>query len=142
MMVMQKLTRKWRKSQRESHYDEDNKFSLPTRDDFRPINSQEQEELVQSLEKVQTQQSLLWRGVFSGLLLCYVAFLVYSIYQQAYYPWELIRKSFSGSIPVFVGVMNYSSSSAFSNHYLAHLCSWFLEIKPADMDSCEQLNQA
>ncbi|XP_009771059.1 uncharacterized protein LOC107771900 [Nicotiana tabacum] len=89
MMVMQKLTRKWRNSRRESQYDEDDKFSLPTRDDGRPIDTQEQEELVRSLEKVQTQQSLLWRGVFSGLLLCYVAFLIYSIYQQAYYPWEL-----------------------------------------------------
>ncbi|KAF3654069.1 putative dnaJ -like protein subfamily C GRV2-like isoform X1 [Capsicum annuum] len=84
-MIMQKLSRQWRKSD----YDEDDKFTLPTRDDFRPIDSQEQEELVRSLEKVQTQQSLLWRAVFSGLLLCYVAFLLYSIYQQAYYPWEL-----------------------------------------------------
>ncbi|KAF3641872.1 putative dnaJ -like protein subfamily C GRV2-like isoform X1 [Capsicum annuum] len=83
---MQKLSRQWRKSD----YDEDDKFTLPTRDDFRPIDSQEQEELVRSLEKVQTQQSLLWRAVFSGLLLCYVAFLLYSIYQQAYYPWELV----------------------------------------------------
>ncbi|WMV41718.1 hypothetical protein MTR67_035103 [Solanum verrucosum] len=86
---MQKLTRKWRKSPRESHFDEDDKFSLPTRDENRPIDSQEQEELVRSLENVQTQQSLLWRGVFSGLLSCYVAFLLYSVYQQAYYPWEL-----------------------------------------------------
>lgn len=30
------------------------------------------------------------QGVFSGLLLCYAAFLIYSIYQQAYYPWELV----------------------------------------------------
>lgn len=36
---MQKLTRKWRKSSGESHFDEDDKFSLPTHDENCPIDS-------------------------------------------------------------------------------------------------------
>ncbi|KAI3447084.1 hypothetical protein Pfo_003749 [Paulownia fortunei] len=83
---MQKLARKWRNS----HEDVDSyDYSLPTRDDSRPIDTQEQEELIRSLEKSQAQQSLLWRSVFAGLVSCYVVFLIYSIYQQAYSPWEL-----------------------------------------------------
>ncbi|KAL8498212.1 hypothetical protein ACS0TY_021518 [Phlomoides rotata] len=84
---MQKLARNWRKS----HVDVDGNGvdSLPTRDDSRPIDTQEQEELVRSLEKTLAQQSLLWRSVFAGLVSCYIGFLVYSIYQQAYAPWEL-----------------------------------------------------
>ncbi|XP_071911074.1 uncharacterized protein [Coffea arabica] len=83
--MMQKLTRKWRKSG-----DEDDNLSLPTRDDSRPMDPQEQEDLVRSLESSQAQQSLLWRSVFAGLLFCYVVFLVYSIYHQAFFPWELV----------------------------------------------------
>uniref|UniRef100_M1B9R9 Uncharacterized protein n=1 Tax=Solanum tuberosum TaxID=4113 RepID=M1B9R9_SOLTU len=76
---MQKLTRKWRKSPRESHFDEDDKFSLPTRDENRPIDSQEQEELVRSLENVQTQQSLLWRvhlKFYKFGIICFLACLI------------------------------------------------------------------
>ncbi|CAK9136277.1 unnamed protein product [Ilex paraguariensis] len=87
MMVMKKLRRKWNKSRREFH--DDDKFSLPTHDDVYPLDTQEQEELVRSLERTQAQQSFLWRSIFAALLLCYAAFLVFSIYQQAYTPWEL-----------------------------------------------------
>ncbi|KAL3623675.1 hypothetical protein CASFOL_032491 [Castilleja foliolosa] len=83
---MQKLTRKWRKSHEGADGDD---FSLPTRDESRPIDTQEQEELIRSLEKSQAQQSRLWRSVFAGFVSCFVVFLVYSIYQQAYSPWEL-----------------------------------------------------
>ncbi|KAK6151909.1 hypothetical protein DH2020_014544 [Rehmannia glutinosa] len=55
---MQKLARKWRKSHEDVDGDD---YSLPTRDDSRPIDTQEQEELIRSLEKSQAQQSLLWR---------------------------------------------------------------------------------
>ncbi|EEF48128.1 uncharacterized protein LOC8265103 isoform X2 [Ricinus communis] len=84
---MKKLARNWRKSR-------DENSSLPTwedpsLDDSRPMDTQEQEELVRSLERTQAQQSLLWRRVFAGLLFCYAAFQVYSIYQQATSPWEL-----------------------------------------------------
>ncbi|XP_057493782.1 uncharacterized protein LOC130779132 isoform X14 [Actinidia eriantha] len=41
---------------------EDDRFSLPTRDDLRPMDTQEQKELVRSLEENQAQQSLLWRN--------------------------------------------------------------------------------
>lgn len=30
------------------------------------------------------------QGVFGGLILCYVSFLMFSIYQQTYSPWELV----------------------------------------------------
>ncbi|KAK3027111.1 hypothetical protein RJ639_042405 [Escallonia herrerae] len=55
---MKKLTRIWNKSRRDG--DDDDKFSLPTRDDFRPIDSH--------------------------------AFLIFSIYQQALSPWELVAE--------------------------------------------------
>lgn len=80
---MNKLTRKWRKS----HDDDD--FSLPTLDDSRPMDTQEQEELIRSLEKTQAQQSRLWRSLFAAILFCFVVFLLYSISQQASSPWEL-----------------------------------------------------
>jgi len=87
---MKKLARKWINSRRDNHDDnDDNNFSLPTRDDFQPIDSQEQEELVRSLEGTQAQQSLLWRSVFAALLVCLAVFLIFSIYQQALNPWEL-----------------------------------------------------
>lgn len=81
---MRKLARKWVNPQ----YTERQNF-IPTRDDSQPIDSQEQEELVRSFENSQAQQSLLWRSVFAGLLLSYIAFMLYSIYQQVYSPWEL-----------------------------------------------------
>ncbi|KAL7167980.1 hypothetical protein ACSBR2_038417 [Camellia fascicularis] len=85
-----KLSRKWKKSGRGGDEDgEDDNFSLPTSDDFSPLDTQEQEELVRSLQQIQAQQSLLWRRVFSVIVFCYAAFLIYSIYQQVSSPWEL-----------------------------------------------------
>ncbi|KAM7509634.1 hypothetical protein LguiA_020087 [Lonicera macranthoides] len=85
-MMMKKLARKWNNSR---NHDDDDNFSLPTRDDFQPIDSQEQEALVRSLERTQAQQSLLWRSVFAALLVCFAVFLIFSIYQQSFNPWEL-----------------------------------------------------
>ncbi|CAN1159930.1 hypothetical protein LINPERPRIM_LOCUS22002 [Linum perenne] len=54
---MKKLARSLRKSR------DDDELSLPTHDepdDSRPMDPQEQEELVRSLESAQAQQSLLW----------------------------------------------------------------------------------
>ncbi|KAK4755598.1 hypothetical protein SAY87_009355 [Trapa incisa] len=84
---MKTLTRKWRRSP-------DDQFSLPTKDDpslddSRPIDTQEQEEMVRSFESSVAQQSLFWRSVFAVFLLCFIAFLIYSIFQQASSPWEL-----------------------------------------------------
>ncbi|XP_048423077.1 uncharacterized protein LOC103943946 isoform X2 [Pyrus x bretschneideri] len=84
---MRKLSRKLRNSQ-------DDDFSLPTwddpaRNDSRPMDTQEQEELVRELEKSQAQQSRLWRVLFASLLFCFSAFLLYSICQQVLSPWEL-----------------------------------------------------
>nr|XP_023887730.1 uncharacterized protein LOC111999851 [Quercus suber] len=83
---MNKLTRKWRNSH-------DDRFSLPTLDDSRPIDTQEQEEMIRSFEKTHAQQSRLWRSVFAAMLFCFAVFLLYSIFQQASSPWELVRKS-------------------------------------------------
>ncbi|KDP33757.1 hypothetical protein JCGZ_07328 [Jatropha curcas] len=84
---MKKLARNWRKSHEE-------KLSLPTRDDpslddSRPLDTEEQEELVRSLERTQAEQSLFWRRVFAGFLFSYAVFQLYSIYQMATSPWEL-----------------------------------------------------
>ncbi|KAH9801169.1 Histone-lysine N-methyltransferase [Citrus sinensis] len=49
------LARNWQKSR------DDEKFSLPTLDDARPMDTQEQEELVRLFERSQAQQSLIWR---------------------------------------------------------------------------------
>ncbi|KAL5728911.1 hypothetical protein ACHQM5_001936 [Ranunculus cassubicifolius] len=83
---MIKLSRKWRKSRTNEG---DEKYSLPTRDDLRPIDTQEQEELIRSYEIKQAQLSLLWRRVFAGLLMCYLSFLVFSVFSQALSPWEM-----------------------------------------------------
>ncbi|KAM5547496.1 hypothetical protein ABKV19_001804 [Rosa sericea] len=79
---MKKLARTFIKS-------EDDDLSLPTRDDPAPMDSQEQEELVRSFERNQAQQSRFWRVFFASLMFCFAAFLMYSIFQQVSYPWEL-----------------------------------------------------
>ncbi|CAN6441521.1 unnamed protein product [Victoria cruziana] len=78
------LYRRWRSGRRS-----DDNLSLPTFDDFQPMETHEQEEMVQSFEKQHARQSSLWRGVFSFLLLCFAVFLIFSIYQQTLFPWEL-----------------------------------------------------
>lgn len=65
------------------------RFTLPTIDDFQPLETQEQEEMIRSFEREYQQQSRLWRGVFSVFLLGYGGFLIYSNFQQAWNPWEL-----------------------------------------------------
>ncbi|KAK9673316.1 hypothetical protein RND81_12G160100 [Saponaria officinalis] len=89
---MKKLARKLNKSlQNQSN---DDNLSLPTVDDARPIDTQEQEELVRSLEKLNAQQSRLWRTVFAVLMSCYIAFLLFSIYHQTAHPWELRYRAY------------------------------------------------
>ncbi|PKU80500.1 hypothetical protein MA16_Dca021801 [Dendrobium catenatum] len=85
------LTRKWWKSRCLSRggRDDEDRFFLPTIDDFQPLDSQEQEEMVRSFERAHEQDNHLWRGVFAVFLLGYVVFLIYSIFQQAWNPWEL-----------------------------------------------------
>ncbi|KAL6608132.1 hypothetical protein ACP70R_041195 [Stipagrostis hirtigluma subsp. patula] len=58
-------------------------------DDLVPMDTQEQEELVRSLEQKQAQQGRRWRRVFAGFLLVYAAFMVYSSFHHAWAPWEL-----------------------------------------------------
>ncbi|KAK9141954.1 hypothetical protein Syun_011354 [Stephania yunnanensis] len=88
-MAMKRLSRKqWRTSRGEDD-DEYDRFSLPTHDDSRPIDTHEQEELIRMFEQKQCQQSFLWRSIFATILFCFMAFLIFSIYHQASYPWEL-----------------------------------------------------
>ncbi|GJY05622.1 hypothetical protein Tco_0371562 [Tanacetum coccineum] len=81
---MKRVARSWRNIN-----SSDDEYSLPTISDFQPLDTQEQEELVRSLERSQAQQSRFWRHVFAGLLFCFVAFLIFSIYGQTTMPWEL-----------------------------------------------------
>ncbi|XP_077211162.1 histone-lysine N-methyltransferase isoform X2 [Tasmannia lanceolata] len=59
-MEMIKLSRRWRRSRHPQNHPDD-KFSLPTRDDFQPIDTREQDELVRSFEERHAQQNFLWR---------------------------------------------------------------------------------
>ncbi|XP_074573531.1 uncharacterized protein LOC141829968 [Curcuma longa] len=77
------LSAKWRKKHRLEG------DGVNVEDDSQPIDYQEQEELVRSFEMEHARQSRLWRRVFAGFILGYIAFLVYSILQQAWFPWEL-----------------------------------------------------
>ncbi|KAG9455585.1 hypothetical protein H6P81_000093 [Aristolochia fimbriata] len=86
-LAMVKLSRRWRPSRRVE--DEDEKYFIPTRDEFQPIDTREQEEIVQSYEKQHRHQEFLWRAVFSLLVLSFVMFLIYSIVSQILSPWEL-----------------------------------------------------
>ncbi|XP_057418874.1 uncharacterized protein LOC130713091 [Lotus japonicus] len=80
---MKKLARKFRNSK-------DDHYSLPVHDeDSRPLDPQEQEEFVRSLERSQIQQSRVWRRVFAALFFCYILFHLYSMFNQASSPWEL-----------------------------------------------------
>ncbi|KAK1418584.1 hypothetical protein QVD17_27729 [Tagetes erecta] len=84
---MKRLAKRWRNIQ--SDDDVDDKFSLPTSSDFHPMDTEEQEELVRSLERSLAHESRFWRRVFAGMLCCFVAFLVFSIHGQTTMPWEL-----------------------------------------------------
>ncbi|WOK95760.1 hypothetical protein Cni_G04467 [Canna indica] len=79
------LTTKWRKKYHRVGGGGDDVLE----DDTQPIDSQEQEEMVRSFEKEHARQSRLWRFLFVGFILGHITFLVYSIFQQAWYPWEL-----------------------------------------------------
>ncbi|KAK9073728.1 hypothetical protein SSX86_006322 [Deinandra increscens subsp. villosa] len=87
---MKRLAKKWKYVNSDDDGDDgDGKFILPTSSDFQPMDTEEQEELVRSLERSQAQQSRFWRRVFAGILCCFVVFLVFSIHGQTTMPWEL-----------------------------------------------------
>ncbi|OAY75394.1 hypothetical protein ACMD2_01886 [Ananas comosus] len=94
------LTRKWWRRRRrrrgggEGEEDDDDDdggdpFSLPSRDDLQPIDTLDQEEMVRSFERKYALQSLVWRRVFAGFILGYAGFMMYSIFHQVWFPWEL-----------------------------------------------------
>ncbi|KVI01223.1 hypothetical protein Ccrd_020521 [Cynara cardunculus var. scolymus] len=86
---MKRLARKWKNGSDDDEEDDDGKSCLPTSSDFHPMDTEEQEELVRSLERSLAQQSRFWRRVFAGLHCCFVAFLIFSIHGQTTMPWEL-----------------------------------------------------
>ncbi|KAI4376559.1 hypothetical protein MLD38_014307 [Melastoma candidum] len=97
MAAVKRLTRNWGKNK-----PGDDDLSLPTRDNFQPMDTSDQEDLVRSFERSHARQSLLWRSVFAVLLSLFAAFLVYSIYQQTFYPWELRHHAyFMEDIPLW-----------------------------------------
>ncbi|KDO55929.1 hypothetical protein CISIN_1g029391mg [Citrus sinensis] len=115
------LARNWQKSR------DDEKFSLPTLDDARPMDTQEQEELVRLFERSQAQQSLIWRSVFAAFLFCFAAFLVYSIFQQASSPWELryhayFMEEINSWMIIVAGLILCLFLSIFTFHYLLNIC--------------------
>ncbi|KAJ9551211.1 hypothetical protein OSB04_015256, partial [Centaurea solstitialis] len=85
---MKRLAKKWKNGSDDDEED-DGKSCLPTSSDFHPMDTEEQEELVRSLEKALAQQTRFWKRVFAGLHCCFMAFLIYSIHGQTTMPWEL-----------------------------------------------------
>ncbi|XP_072973729.1 uncharacterized protein [Typha angustifolia] len=81
------LTRKWWKRRRGGGREGEDDDRI--HEDSQPMDTQEQEEMIRSFERKHAQQSRTWRGVFAGFLLGYVGVLIYSIYQQVWFPWEL-----------------------------------------------------
>nr|XP_027072399.1 uncharacterized protein LOC113697128 isoform X2 [Coffea arabica] len=102
--MMQKLTRKWRKSG-----DEDDNLSLPTRDDSRPMDPQEQEDLVRSLESSQAQQSLLWRR--------YHAYFMYEVDS-----WSIITADWSAVLVCFLAIKGLLHNSKHRRRWLWSSC--------------------
>lgn len=73
------IRRIWRSSQEEL---------LPSRDDFQPLETHEQVEIVQAFERNHALQNTVWRGIFSALLSTFAGFFVYSANRQSISPWD------------------------------------------------------
>ncbi|XP_020528814.1 uncharacterized protein LOC105421372 isoform X2 [Amborella trichopoda] len=86
---MEMVKRRWLSTSTSTSTSNVEQFSLPTYDDCRPIETHEQEEIIRSFEKKHERQNSLWRGVFAVLLLSFAMFYIFSLFQQALYPWEL-----------------------------------------------------
>ncbi|KAH7686434.1 MFS general substrate transporter domain-containing protein [Dioscorea alata] len=88
---MNRTGRWWRLRRRGApgELDDDDPFSLASHDDLQPMDTQEQEDMILSLEKNHAQQNRLWRGVFAAFLIGYAAFSMYSAFYQALFPWDL-----------------------------------------------------
>eukprot|EP01018_Ginkgo_biloba_P031695 Gb_18865 [translate_table: standard] len=81
--------RRWRSSLWRSS-EKDAEELLPSYDDFQPLETEEQEEMVQSFEKSHTRQNIVWRGIFSALLSSFAGFFIYSAHNQAVSPWDMV----------------------------------------------------
>ncbi|PWA40637.1 hypothetical protein CTI12_AA561110 [Artemisia annua] len=80
---MKRLARSWRNISSDDDDYGDGKYSLPTSSDFQPLDTQ----VIDELMNMGTEQEEL--HVFAGLLFCFMAFLIFSIYGQTTMPWEL-----------------------------------------------------
>ncbi|KMZ73454.1 hypothetical protein ZOSMA_148G00020 [Zostera marina] len=86
--MMNNLTKIWRRSSpvRESGGRDE---GLPLRDDCLPMETQEQEKMVKYFEDKHAKDCRQWRGIFGGILVCYIGFLLYSIIHHVLNPWDL-----------------------------------------------------
>ncbi|XP_022893231.1 uncharacterized protein LOC111407785 isoform X4 [Olea europaea var. sylvestris] len=107
--MMKKLSTKWRKSRRSSEFDDDGNFSLPTRDDCRPIETQEQEQLVRSFEKNLAQQSLLWKR--------YHAYFMYEVDS-----WSIISAEWAAVLVCFMVSIGLLHNSKHHRRWFWYSC--------------------
>ncbi|KAH9306459.1 hypothetical protein KI387_010863, partial [Taxus chinensis] len=63
--------------------------SLPSFDDFQPLETPEQVKMVESFEKSHTLQNAVWRGIFSSFLFSFAGFFIYSAHRQSVSPWDV-----------------------------------------------------
>ncbi|KAK3018450.1 hypothetical protein RJ639_004267 [Escallonia herrerae] len=91
-MKMKKLTRIWNKSRRDA---DDDKFSLPTRDDFRPIDSYDWAAILVCslaitglLHNSKYHRRWLWYSCCAGILLA--VFWLYHMLKLPKFRWDVI----------------------------------------------------
>ncbi|KAL7167981.1 hypothetical protein ACSBR2_038417 [Camellia fascicularis] len=105
-----KLSRKWKKSGRGGDEDgEDDNFSLPTSDDFSPLDTQEQEELVRSLQQIQAQQSLLWRRY-------------HAYFMEEVDSWIIISADWAAVLVCSVAIVGLLHDSRYHRRWLWYSC--------------------
>ncbi|XP_057872561.1 uncharacterized protein LOC131078811 isoform X2 [Cryptomeria japonica] len=63
--------------------------SLPSYEDFQPLETREQVKMVESFEKSHALQNAVWRGIFSIFLFSFAGFFIYSAHRQSLSPWDV-----------------------------------------------------
>ncbi|XP_020215721.1 uncharacterized protein LOC109799553 isoform X4 [Cajanus cajan] len=102
---MKKLARKLRNS-------EDENLSLPSHDDdSRPLDSQEQEELVRSLERSQAQQSRLWRTRY------------HAYFMEEIYSWMIISADWVAVLACSFAIIGLLHESMLRTRWIKY--SWY-----------------
>nr|XP_025688993.1 uncharacterized protein LOC112790687 isoform X3 [Arachis hypogaea] len=108
---MKKLARKWRNSG-------DDKFSLPIHDDedSRPMDPQEQEEFVRSLEATQAENNRFWRRP-------------YAYFMEDIYSWMIISADWMAVLVCSFSMKGLIDESVHHRRWIWY--SWFTAIVPA-----------